>query len=251
MSNLSLFDFDPNPNAVLNPNYEHLGYQFAPKLVLPFVSAQNFHAFLASQPHHIAGYFETFACRYPIYQVNYHHQPLTLVRPPLGASAATQLVDWLIAYGVKTVLAIGSCGALTASNEGDFFLPTKALRDEGTSFHYVAASRYITLTSPLVAHVARQLATKNIAYQKVTTWTTDGFFRETKTKLQKYLAAGITVVEMECAALAACCQMRDVEFAQILYSADSLANFTHDARNWGQARQAAVMGLACDILAEY
>ena len=248
MEELSLMNFDSNPNAVLNPNHENLGCDFADKLVYPFVTDENFQAFLADKDYKIVATFETFACNFSVYQVQYHNQTLSLVRPPLGASAAVQLLDWLIAYGVKEVLAIGSCGALTSGNEGDFFLPTKALRDEGTSFHYVAPNRYITLSSPLVMQVKEQLEKRRLPYTEVTTWTTDGFFRETKTKVEQHLAEGISVVEMECAAMAACCQLRNVQFAQILYSADSLANFEHDERNWGQKRQKDVVGLACDIL---
>lgn len=250
MDKISFLNFDQDPKAVLNPDHENLGYKFAPKLVFPFVTQENFDNFLESCKYQLAGKFETFARTFAIYQVNYHGQVLSLVRPPLGASAAVQLLDWLIAYGVKEVLAIGSCGSITNSNEGEFYLPVKALRDEGTSFHYLAPSRYLAIKNPLVDKVKAQLTKHQLSYNEVVTWTTDGFFREAKAKVEEYLAEGVSVVEMECAAMAACCQMRQVQFAQILYSADSLANFEHDERNWGLKRQAMVVELACEIMTQ-
>ena len=71
-------------------------------------------------------------------------------------------------------------------------------------------------------------------YQEVFTWTTDGFYRETKEKVAYRKAEGCSVVEMECSALAACAAFRDATWGMILYTADSLAEVDrYDERNWG------------------
>ena len=71
-------------------------------------------------------------------------------------------------------------------------------------------------------------------YQEVITWSTDGFFRETKEKVAYRKSEGCSVVEMECSALAACSAFRGATWGMILYTADSLADVDkYDERNWG------------------
>ena len=56
---------------------------------------------------------------------------------------------------------------------------------------------------------------------------------------------GYSVVEMECASMAACAKMRNVIFGQLLFIADSLANVEkHDTRNWGNGSFNIAMELA-------
>ena len=70
--------------------------------------------------------------------------------------------------------------------------------------------------------------------QEVITWSTDGFYRETKEKVAYRKKEGCSVVEMECSALAACSAFREATWGMILYTADSLANVEqYDERNWG------------------
>ena len=62
---------------------------------------------------------------------------------------------------------------------------------------------------------------------------------------------GYSVVEMECASLAACADFRDIIFGQLLFTADSLANIeSHDTRNWGNRHFALAMALAMDAAVE-
>ena len=71
-------------------------------------------------------------------------------------------------------------------------------------------------------------------YTECKTWTTDGFFRETKDMVTYRMEEGCSVVEMECSALASCAKFRDVIFGQILFTADSLANLEeYSERNFG------------------
>ena len=67
----------------------------------------------------------------------------------------------------------------------------------------------------------------------VSTWSTDGFFRETKDKVEYRKKEGCAVVEMECSALSACAAFRKVVWGMILYTADSLADVEkYDERHW-------------------
>lgn len=66
--------------------------------------------------------------------------------------------------------------------ENRFLVPVKALRDEGTSYHYVAPSCYIDIDPKMLRPIEKTLSAQGLAYQEVITWSTDGFYRETKEK---------------------------------------------------------------------
>lgn len=157
-----------------------------------------------------------------------------LCQAPVGAAAATQILDWLIGYGVHEIISAGSCGALEEFAEGTFLIPEKALRDEGTSYHYAAPSRFMEINKRARKAIEKTILEHGMKYQEVFTWSTDGFFRETKEKVAYRKAEGCSVVEMECSALAACAAFRNVIWGMILYTADSLAEVDgYDERNWG------------------
>ena len=85
-----------------------------------------------------------------------------------------------------------------------------------------------------------------------TTWTTDGFFRETGDMVKYRREEGCSVVEMECAALAACCRKRGALFGQFLFTADSLANVhDYDARDFGTDSHEKALLLGLDILRDF
>ena len=118
--------------------------------------------------------------------------------------------------------------------ENSFLIPTKALRDEGASYHYVAPSRYMEVDRRALTAIERVLKQASIPYQEVMTWSTDGFYRETPDKVAYRIQEGCSVVEMECASLAAVAQLRDVVWGLLLFTADSLADLeNYDQRDWG------------------
>lgn len=135
--------------------------------------------------------------------------------------------------------------------EGDFFIPTVALRQEGTSYHYLPPAREVEMNDRAIQAIVTALEKNNLNYRKCKTWTTDGFYRETKEMVLYRKEEGYSVVEMECASLAACAKMRGVVFGQLLFTADSLANVeAHDTRNWGDGTFAVAMKLAFDAVVE-
>lgn len=64
-----------------------------------------------------------------IYEIDYQKQQLTFCQAPLGALAAIQLLDWLISYGVKEVIAIGNAGALIDIDENWFLIRLFVMRE--------------------------------------------------------------------------------------------------------------------------
>lgn len=229
---IPILEYDDNPRAMINHDRE--------PLVLPERAVFAFLGDVVDQYAAEAGaeileVFETIGRCTNIYRIRYKEQDICLCRAPLGGSAAVQLLDFLIGHGVKSIIATGSCGALTALPENAFLIPTKALRDEGASYHYLSPSRFVEIPRKLRSRIAETLSARNLPYAECITWTTDGFFRETADLVAYRRNEGCAVVEMECASLAACAQFRGVDFGQLLYTADSLADIqNYDARSWGE-----------------
>ena len=113
-------------------------------------------------------------------------------------------------------------------------MPVRALRDEGVSYHYLKPARFIDLNKIAINAIEQSLNNASVNFEKCITWTTDGFFRETKKMVEYRKKEGCQVVEMECAAMAACAKFRNRIFGHILFSGDSLADAEkHDQRSWG------------------
>jgi uridine phosphorylase len=82
-----------------------------------------------------------------------------------------------------------------------FVVIDRALRDEGTSYHYAAPSEFAEADERLVATVAKALRDEGMAALIGPSWTTDAPFRETAEAIEAARAKGILAVEMEAAAL--------------------------------------------------
>ena len=245
---IPILEFDDLSPEVIKPNSGCEELKLPEKCVFAFLG-DCVDEFAIKNNAKIAEKFENYCRVTNIYVTEYHGQEICLVRPNIGAPAATQLLDMLIACGCKKIVATGSCGVLVDIKENAFIIPTKALRDEGTSYHYLPLSRYIELDQDMIGAIRASFDKQGISYETCTTWTTDGFFRETQEMVQYRLSEGCSVVEMECAALAACAKKRGASFGQFFFTADSLANIMeHDERNWGVTSHEKALQLAMELI---
>ena len=245
-----ILDFDLNKKAVIEPGVENLQYKFHEKLLFAFVPDDEIKSFLDKHSHKTLGKFKTVSFRPKVYVVKINNQLITLCQAPVGASASTKFLDWLINYGVKQVLSVGNAGALDNLPENTMFVPQEAIRGEGTSFYYKESSKIIALDKNFVRRVENEIKNLGFQYEKGTTWTTDGFFRETPNQVLQAKKLGAKTVEMECSALAACAEFRNISFAQILFTADSLADMdNYDKRNWGHDSYSVSLNIGSQVLA--
>ncbi len=245
-----ILDFDLNKKAVIEPGVENLQYKFHEKLLFAFVPDDEIKSFLDKHSHKTLGKFKTVSFRPKVYEVKINNQLITLCQAPVGASASTKFLDWLINYGVKQVLSVGNAGALDNLPENTMFVPQEAIRGEGTSFYYKEPSKIIALDKNFVRRVENEIKNLGFQYEKGTTWTTDGFFRETPNQVLQAKKLGAKTVEMECSALAACAEFRSISFAQILFTADSLADMdNYDKRNWGHDSYSVSLNIGSQVLA--
>ena len=230
---IPILEFDTEQLAVIDPGHEELELKLPEKCVFAFLGSY-IDEYAAKNGARKVSEFVSATKHYPIYITNYKAEEVVLCQAPVGAAAAAQILDWLIAYGVRKIISGGSCGALEAFPESTFLVPRKALRDEGTSYHYALPSRFMEISERAIRAIAETILEHGMKYREVITWSTDGFFRETKEKVAYRKREGCSVVEMECSALAAVAAFRGVVWGMILYTADSLADVEkYDMRSWG------------------
>lgn len=195
--------------------------------------------------------FDTCMRSFDIYKTMRNGYEICFCEAPLGAPAAVALLDFLIAYGVKYIIATGACGTLVDLPENELLIPVRALRDEGTSYHYLPPARFIDLNKTAVEAITRTLKPRGLDFEECLTWTTDGFYRETREMVDYRTSEGCQVVEMECAALASCAAFRHVVFGQILYTGDTLVGENgHDNRGWGKSSAGIAFQLSMDAVLE-
>lgn len=141
----------------------------------------------------------------------------------IGAPTTAMLMEELIADGVETFLSIGYAGALDPTiDRGESILCTDAIRDDGTSHHYLPPDHPATPTDRLYSHVADHLATAAGTVHEGPTWTTDAVYRETEAEVASYADAGVLTVEMEAAAVFAVATHHDVDAAAMFVVSDYL-----------------------------
>ena len=230
---IPILEFDDNPQAVIMPNHEVLDLQLPKKCIYAFLE-EEIDRYAQEVEADCVGEFVSATKTYPVYVMDYKGEKVCLAQAPVGSTPAAQFMDWLIGYGVEKIISTGTCGVLTNIEENAFLVPVRALRDEGTSYHYAPPSRYMDVHVEAVSAIEQVLEQLGIPYEEVMTWSTDGFYRETAEKVAYRKEEGCAVVEMECAALAAVAQLRGVVWGQLLFTADSLADLeNYDSRDWG------------------
>ena len=108
-------------------------------------------------------------------------------------------------------------------------VPTESYRDEGTSYHYATPSDYIINKNSNV--VKEFLESKRLPYVLGKNWTTDAFYRETENNITKRKNDGCISVDMECSAMQAVCDFRNLELYYFFTSADLLDSPEWDIRH--------------------
>lgn len=235
-ASVALGEFDPDTSDFVGDGKRaeiaDSGVRLPRRLVMTLLGEVS-RAFVADHGFEQATSVNLVTGRVPIWTGEYEGEHIALAEVPVGAPAAVIVLEEAIMHGVEVAVAVGCCGDLTGHEAGAMLVPVKALRDEGTSFHYLPPGRWVHTNPEVNAACVAAVREANLPAHEVATWTTDALFRETPGKVAARREEGCEVVEMECAGFAAVAQFRGARFGQILFSADSLAGDTHDVRDWG------------------
>lgn len=170
---------------------------------------------------------KTRARPYParVYRLKKNGFEIDLVGPAMGAPVAVMVVEQLIAGGAKKIIALGFAGSIDPGLKiGDIYIIEESLADEGTSKCYFPEIRSATASEPLTHALKAGLEEKRIKFQAGKALCTDGFFRETKEKLELFRARSARAVEMEMSALFAVARFRSVELAGMVVISDEHEN---------------------------
>jgi uridine phosphorylase len=125
-----------------------------------------------------------------------------IVACAVGAPFAVLIAEQLFALGCEFLVSITSAGEIAGLWPPPYFvLIERAMRDEGTSHHYLAPSTFVAADADLIAAMSDALKKAGVAFHLGATWTTDAPFRETRGAIEAARAQGILAVEMEAAAL--------------------------------------------------
>ena len=191
-----------------------------------------------------------------LHEFEHDGESFGIVGCAVGAPFAVLVTEQLFASGCRLVISMTSAGQLRRHGEPPYFvLIERALRDEGTSYHYLPPSRFSDADGRLIELLLPALAGLSPPVLRGATWTTDAPFRETAAAVARHTADGLLAVEMEAAALYALARVRgydvvcfahvtnrmavgevDFEKGEAGGALDSLAVIGASARRWRENR---------------
>ncbi|MCI8465060.1 MAG: nucleoside phosphorylase [Lachnospiraceae bacterium] len=186
----------------------------------------------------------------PVYEIEYHKKKMGLFLSRVGAPACVAGLEEIIALGAKKIIQFGCCGVLDQSYVGNsIILPSSAVRDEGTSYHYCPDSEEISADPSSVEIAVQCLKKQDIPYIIGKVWTTDAIYRETPELIERRKKQGCIAVEMECSASLAVARFRNIPILQFFYGADNLdadAWEIRDLTDYGISHSGKYMALALE-----
>ena len=164
---------------------------------------------------------------YEVIKLPVENKRVGIFLSPCGAPAAGGFMEDVNALtGVEDFILFGSCGSLDEEKtKGKFIVVEEAYRDEGLSYHYLPPSDYVS--APMWKNVKEIFEKNKIPYVVGKTWTTDAFYRETRSSMEKKKNEGCIAVEMEIAGCLAVAERRGWRLYPFLESGDVL-----DGEEW-------------------
>lgn len=229
-----LEEFDCNKKAIINPEDLQKKISDFPRVGASCFSLALFERIVNILKAKKIAETGTASTPVPIYEITYQEVRIAFYMSPVGAPACVAIYEDLIAMGLQKLVLFGTCGVLDRTiSDCSIIIPTSALRDEGTSYHYMPACEEIEVNKKGVDIFKKILSNHHYNYSEGKVWTTDACYRETREKLEKRKNSGCVCVDMECSAMAAVAAFRESELFHFFYAADNLDSEHWDARSLG------------------
>jgi uridine phosphorylase len=227
-----LFEFDPSPEAVINPSIHRPPLGFPQRAVMCWFGDVVRQRTAGMEAVHNVPFEHG---DHPVHVLEHRGAAVALVNAGVGAPAAASTMEILIALGATNIIGCGGAGIVQPGFDvGHVIVPTGAIRDEGTSYHYAAADVAVQPHPRALTAIDDVLAEAGVPHDHGMTWTTDAFFRETPAKVARRREQGCITVEMEAAAMFAAAAFRGAVYGQLLYAGDDVSAETWDHRDWDQ-----------------
>lgn len=227
-----LEEFDNNKEAVINPNNFYNKIENMPEVAIACFSHKLFDKIVSGGKCIKIAELHNTGEHKNVYEIEYNNHKFVLFKIGVGAPVAAGDIEDMHAMGVNKFIVFGNCGVLDSLiDDCSIIIPNRALRDDGTSFHYMEPSISVDLNKKYVAEFKEILNKLGYSYTEGATWTTDAFYRETRDKVNERKKDGAIVVEMEASALQAVCNFRECELFMFFYAGDNLAGEEYDKRS--------------------
>jgi uridine phosphorylase len=164
-----------------------------------------------------------------LYTFSLSGQTVGIVGCAVGAPFAVLIAEELIACGCKFVVNLTSAGQILDVGPPPYFVVIdRALRDEGTSYHYGAPTEFAEADPGIVAQAMQALGSAGLPAKVGSSWTTDAPFRETAEAIEAARGKGILAVEMEAAALYTFAKARGVSVLCLAHVTNTMAQSEGD-----------------------
>lgn len=227
-----ILEHDPDPQAILNPRAVKTSAPVPPRAVICYFREVLDALAARGRLEEIAA-LKSEMGPIPLYRLETEGSSLIVFQGLVGGPLMAAGLEELIVLGCSRFIVVGGAGVLDSRiPRGHIILPLAALRDEGTSYHYLPPGRVVEPRPEAVAAIRATLDAHSVAYDEGPTWTTDAIYRETRHKIIRRRAEGCLTVEMEAASLFAVARFRGVILGQMLYGGDDVGGEEWDMRDW-------------------
>jgi uridine phosphorylase len=143
----------------------------------------------------------------------------------IGGPYAVLVAEQLRISGAEVVIGLASAGRVLDSLPlPSLIIATSAVRDEGTSYHYLPPEETIHTSDGIAESLETELCDLDLPVKRGCVWTTDAPYRETREQLQHYASKGVLAVEMQAASLFAFAEARKASVGMVA----QVTNATHD-----------------------
>jgi uridine phosphorylase len=177
-------------------------------------------------------------------------QSVGIVGCAVGAPFAVLVAEELFASGCRFLLSLTSAGQVSPLRKPPYFvIIERALRDEGTSYHYAAAAEYAEADPALVARSRAAVIAKGLAIEVGASWTTDAPFRETAEAIAWAKSRNVLAVEMEAAALYAFARAASAAVLCLAHVTNTMGLDMHDFEKGAQDGTAEALAILEAIVA--
>ncbi len=173
---------------------------------------------------------ECWACYHTnLYNVKQDGFEFAVLGCAVGSSFAVLIAEQLFVSGCKTLINVTSAGIINPTkNKSKFILIEQALRDEGTSYHYLPPSETSSINPVLFETLIAYYRTTNLSIETGISWTTDAPYRETQTAIDEAKKSNAVCVEMEASALYAFAKARNKDVICFAHLTNSMAQTEGD-----------------------
>lgn len=237
-------EYDSDREAIIKPA-DFLEKCLPARCVITFFR-KELDAFVQKNGLTVIGSLHSEVLDIPIYADEVRSYCITM--PFSTAPGAAGTIEELHAMGCEKFVICGAAGGLVPGNTaGEIVVPLSAVRDEGTSYHYLPPAREVGCHTGAAQAIMEGLKQMGIPFVKGKTWTTDAMYRETAALVAHRRAEGCLTVEMETAAFFAVSQFYNLPLAQILYVGDDVSREIWDARNWNKQQSVRANLIACVV----